>query len=256
LSGGSGTYNYSWQQSTDGGILWNAATGTNNAATYQAPALFTDTKYRRTVTSGLNNCCTNTSNVFDIGIDPLPSSPLYAGPDTIIFSVKKIYHMKALSPLSGESGAWKTLNNGTASIEDTTSYKSFVSKLSIGKNSFLWTITRGLCKVKDSVTIELLKDFIPQGFSPNGDAWNNTFVIEGLNPDDNYIDLSIVNGAGTEVFSTSNRDNPNKMLDWDGKNAKGYDLSEGTYYYMLKITPKIPGGSATKKSGFIILKRY
>ena len=256
LSGGSGTYNYSWQQSTDGGILWNAATGTNNAATYQAPALFTATKYRRTVTSGLNNCCTSTSNVFDIGIDPLPSSPLYAGPDTIIFSVKKIYHMKALAPLSGESGAWKTLNNGTASIEDTSSYKSFVSSLSVGKNTFLWTITKGLCKVKDSVTIELLKDFIPQGFSPNGDSWNNTFVIEGLNPEDNYIDLSIVNGAGTEVFSTSNRDNPNKKLDWDGKNAKGYDLSEGTYYYMLKITPKIPGGSATKKSGFIILKRY
>jgi len=256
LSGGSGTYNYFWQQSTDGGIQWNAATGTNNAATYQAPALFAATLYRRTVTSGLNNCCTNISNVLDIGIDPLPSSPLNAGPDTIIFSVKKIYHMKALAPLPGESGAWKILQNGTASIEDTTSYKSFVSNLSVGKNSFLWTITKGLCKVKDSVTIELLKDFIPQGFSPNGDAWNNTFVIEGLNSEDNYIDLSIVNGAGTEVFSTSNRGNPDKKLDWDGKNTKGYDLSEGTYYYMLKITPKIPGGSATKKSGFIILKRY
>jgi gliding motility-associated-like protein len=105
------------------------------------------------------------------------------------------------------------------------------------------------------VNIELLKDFIPQGFSPNGDAWNNTFIIEGLNQDDNYLDLSIVNGAGTEVFKTSNRDNQ-KWIDWNGKNSNGLDLSEGTYYYMLKIAPRKGNGTVFKKSGFIVLKRY
>jgi hypothetical protein len=34
------------------------------------------------------------------------------------------------------------------------------------------------------------------------------------------------------------------------------DLSEGTYYYMLKIAPKNLAGSVIKKNGFIILKRY
>ena len=79
------------------------------------------------------------------------------------------------------------LDNGTGSIDDLSSYKTTIRNLSVGKNSFLWTITKGLCKVKDSVTIELLKDFIPQGFSPNGDAWNNTFVIEGLNLTDSML---------------------------------------------------------------------
>jgi len=101
----------------------------------------------------------------------------------------------------------------------------------------------------------LLPDLFPQGFSPNGDAWNNTFIIEGLNPDDNYLDLKIVNGAGTEVFSTSNR-NGQEFSSWDGKNSKGLDLAEGTYYYMLKVTPKDGTAAPPLKSGFIILKRY
>jgi hypothetical protein len=255
LAGGSGVYSYLWEQSTDGGTQWNPATGTNNSTSYQAPALFAPIKYRRNVASGLNDCCSSISNVFDIGVDPLPSSPVNAGRDTMIYSVEKIYHMKALAPLTGETGAWRVLNNGTSTIDDTTSSVTTVRNLVLGNNLFLWTISRGFCELKDSVTIELLKDFIPQGFSPNGDAYNNTFIIEGLNLEDNYVDLSIVNGAGTEVFSTSNRDG-HKWTDWNGKNAKGLDLSEGTYYYMLKIAPMKESSMVFKKSGFIILKRY
>jgi gliding motility-associated-like protein len=100
-----------------------------------------------------------------------------------------------------------------------------------------------------------LEDFVPQGFSPNGDAWNNTFKIEGLNLEDQFVDLSVVNGAGSEVFSTSNRDGVENWKYWDGKNSKGIDLPEGTYYYLLKITSKA-NGQVFKKSGFIVLKRY
>jgi gliding motility-associated-like protein len=256
LSGGSGVYKYYWEQSIDGGANWTAASGTNSSSNYQPPALFAPIKYKRTVKSGANDCCISVSTPLDIGIDPLPVSQVYAGPDTSIYSIEKIYHMKAVNPgLVGETGTWKVLGNGTSSIEDTTSYKTEVSNLSVGKNLFLWTVHKGPCKLKDSVDIELLKDFIPQGFSPNGDDWNNTFVIEGLNQDDNYIDLSIINGAGTEVFKTSNRGNQ-KWTDWDGKNSKGLDLSEGTYYYMLKITSKRSNGPVFRKSGFIVLKRY
>ena len=254
LSGGSGTYKYFWEQSTDGGAQWNPASGTNNSSSYQAPALFNAIKYRRTVMSGLNDCCSSISNVFDIGIDPLPVSPVNAGPDTSIYSRQKIYHMKALQPVTGESGSWKNLYNGTSTVDDTTSYNSVVRNLPSGTNSFLWTVSRGLCKLKDSVSIELLKDFIPQGFSPNSDGINDNFIIEGLNTDDNYVDLKVVNGAGTEVYSFSNRNQ--KWKDWDGKNNNGLDLSEGTYYYLLKITSKTTGKGPTPSSGFIVIKRY
>ena len=254
LSGGSGIYKYFWQQSYDGSV-WNPAAGNNSSSDYQPPSLIAATKYRRNVSSGLNDCCTSISNIFEIGIDPLPVSPINAGPDTSIYSMEKIYHMKAINPaLSGESGTWALLDNGTSSIDNTTLYNTVVRNLSVGKNSFLWTVSNGPCSLKDSVNIDLLQDFIPQGFSPNGDAWNNEFVIEGLNTDDQYVDLSIVNGAGTEVFSTSNREG-HIWINWDGKNSRGLDLSEGTYYYLLKLTSKA-NGQVIKKSGFLILKRY
>lgn len=257
LSGGSGIYKYLWEQSTDSGINWTSAIGTNNTATYQPPALIAAIKYRRNVASGFNDCCTSTSNVFDIGIDPLPISKIYAGPDTSIYSVEKIYHMKAIKPLADEKGMWKLLNNGSSSVsfDVDSSYNTIVRNLSVGTNSFLWTVSNGPCSLKDSVYIDLLKDFIPQGFSPNNDMINDVFKIEGLNQADQTIQLSIVNGAGTEVFSTySIAGDVSTWKDWDGKNSNGADLSEGTYYYLLKITSN--KGKVFRKSGFIVLKRY
>jgi gliding motility-associated-like protein len=256
LSGGSGTYKYSWEQSTDGGTNWTSANGTNTSADYQAPKLYTATEYRRTVISGLNDCCSSISNSFDIVIDPLPVRPIYAGPPATIYSIDKIYHMQAINPgLVGETGTWSVLDNGQSTIDDTTKFNTIVRNLSSRVvNSFLWTVHRGPCKLSDSVNIKLNEDFEPRAFSPNGDGTNDTFIVEGLDKEDNWVDLKIVNGAGTEVFTTTNR-NGQKFDDWNGKNSKGLDLPEGTYYYMLKITPK-DGTSTSKKSGFIILKRY
>jgi gliding motility-associated-like protein len=255
ISGGSGSYNYLWQESSDGGATWQSAALVNNSADYQPPALSVPMKYRRYVTSGLKNTCQNTSNVFDISIDPLPTSQINAGPDDNIFSIQRIYQLKAVPPVTGETGAWKPLNNGTFSINDTTRNDATASNLVLGTNSILWTVHRGPCKLSDTVNIDVHKDLFPQGFSPNDDPYNNTFVIEGLDLDVHYVDLRIVNGAGTEVYKTSNR-NGQTSVTWDGKNEKGLELPEGTYYYMLNLTSKKTNASVFKKSGFIILKRY
>jgi flagellar hook assembly protein FlgD len=77
--------------------------------------------------------------------------------------------------------------------------------------------------------------------------------VEGLNLTDQEVELKVVNGAGTQVFSTSNRQGQT-WTDWDGKNSRGFDLPEGTYYYLLKVTSR--DGQVFKKSGFIVLKRY
>jgi gliding motility-associated-like protein len=94
---------------------------------------------------------------------------------------------------------------------------------------------------------------IPQGISPNGDFVNDSLIINGLDLVNQIAELTIVNGAGTQVFSTSNRAG-SKWQNWDGKNSNGVELPEGTYYYMLKV--KSPKTDLTvPKSGFIILRR-
>jgi gliding motility-associated-like protein len=110
--------------------------------------------------------------------------------------------------------------------------------------------------MEDQVDVFIYDIVIPEGFSPNNDpgGYNNTFIIKGLDLPNQIAELSIINGAGTEVYSTSNRDG-DEWIDWDGKNMKGIDLAEGTYYYLLSITSK-ENGQLFKKSGFIVLKRY
>ncbi len=59
-TGGTGTYTYVWESSTNGGALWSTVAGATSA-TYAPPALTTTTLYRRTVTSGSCGSMTTTA---------------------------------------------------------------------------------------------------------------------------------------------------------------------------------------------------
>jgi gliding motility-associated-like protein/uncharacterized repeat protein (TIGR01451 family) len=93
--------------------------------------------------------------------------------------------------------------------------------------------------------------FIPEGFSPDGDGINDTWVIKGLpaNADNN---LTIYNRWGNRVYIHSNYTNG---LPWDGTpNVSGtfgnYKLPAGTYYYILDMK-----GSGLKPiTGFVVLQ--
>jgi hypothetical protein len=255
--GGSGTYSFFWEQSPDG-TAWNPAAGTNNlsSGSYQPPVMTRTMKYRRTVKSGANDCCMSTSNILELVLDSLPAgSAINAGPDTTIFSFDYIVQMVADPPIPGGTGKW-TVIAGSGSFENEFDNDTRISGLSIGINTYLWTVARGACKLEDQVDVTVYDLVIPEGFSPNDDplGYNNTFIIKGLDLPNQTAELIIINGAGSEVFSTSNR-NGNEWSDWDGKNSKGVDLPEGTYYYLLKLTSN-GNGKVFKKSGFIVLKRY
>jgi gliding motility-associated-like protein len=255
LSGGTGVYTFLWEQSTDGGSTWIPATGVNNSTTgsYQPPVLKIPIRYKRIVKSGTNDCCVSTSNVFDMAINPLPVSTINAGRDTVLYSFDRSINMLASSLLPAETGEWSVVS-GTGDFVNKADTRTLVTNLSVGLNTFLWSVTNGKCKLDDKVNVDVHQEFIPKGFSPNNDAFNNTFVVTGLDLVNQIAELKIVNGAGTEVFSTSNRPGQT-WTDWDGKNNKGLDLAEGTYYYLLKVTTK-RSGQVFKRSGFVVLKRY
>lgn len=90
----------------------------------------------------------------------------------------------------------------------------------------------------DSVSLELSNDgcpvLVPQGFSPNGDGYNDWFNIQGLY--DVFLNhkLLIYNRYGTVIFEG---DNDTK---WDGTSNRGANPSSklmpvGTYFYVLHL---------------------
>ncbi len=87
----------------------------------------------------------------------------------------------------------------------------------------------------------------PEVFTPNGDNWNETFVIVGLG---NYPNnsLRIFNRWGNTVYKMKNYDNT-----WDGHGNvsaqfSNHKLPPGTYYYVLTIE------NGSKHTGYIYLR--
>lgn len=91
-----------------------------------------------------------------------------------------------------------------------------------------------------SVTVNPVKFFIPQAFSPDGDGVNDTFEMPGLGvlyPDFN---MEIYNRWGNKVYEYSNNGNASPEW-WDGYSkgnltlSKNKKLPTGTYFYILHL---------------------
>ncbi|MFK7784068.1 MAG: gliding motility-associated C-terminal domain-containing protein, partial [Crocinitomicaceae bacterium] len=94
---------------------------------------------------------------------------------------------------------------------------------------------------------------IPEGFTPNGDNFNDLFVIPNIG---NYPgnEIIIFNRWGNQVFEMVEYDNL-----WDGTRNVGTDITgdqlpTGTYYYILDTKDETIGDKGIFQ-GFIYLKR-
>ena len=110
--------------------------------------------------------------------------------------------------------------------------------------------------VSKSISFEILVNLdgivIPNGFSPNGDAHNEWFKIQGLYDVYTNHKLEIYNRYGTLIF-TGNNDNK-----WHGKSNRGILSSNktvpvGTYFYVLHLND----ANATKQRyiGWVYLNK-
>lgn len=266
--GGSGIYVFRWQESFDGGLTWVAAAGTNDAEDYSYPAPLTvPGKFRRIVTSGVNNqCCSDTSDIVDISLHPpLPTAKILNA-DTTIYSRTPVLLKLKLTGTGPWDVTWmENSQQGSEKISSPMPEIAIYPREETGTDSFTYVLSEvkdaNNCLAQDisgKLIVHMFPGFeIPEGFSPNGDGINDKFVIEGLDPlvpENQIIDLRIVTSAGTEVFHTTNSGG-NEWQDWDGRDVSGKDLAEGTYYYLLNIRTVL-NETTYKLSGFIILKRY
>lgn len=84
--------------------------------------------------------------------------------------------------------------------------------------------------------------FIPEGFSPNGDNVNETFVIPDLDTFPGKS-LKVYNRWGGLIFEMETYNNQ-----WDGKDMNGTRVVDGTYFYTLDL-----GLGQEPQTGFVYI---
>ncbi|WP_294304314.1 fibrinogen-like YCDxxxxGGGW domain-containing protein [uncultured Chryseobacterium sp.] len=180
-----GTVAYTWQQSTDGGATWAAASGTNNVQNYDPPALTFPTQFRR---AAVNYCGASYSNIVNIAIDgassgitatPCAIAPgestslslgLYTGSSMISWSI---------SPSTGMTFSSTNTPNTTLTASPTAATGSYTvtgtfSSAACGTKTFTKTIT----VIPSGVTIANLKSSCKEILDSGASTGNGTYWID------------------------------------------------------------------------------
>jgi gliding motility-associated-like protein len=201
VSGGAGTYSYSW-----------APTGGNTSiANNISSGIYTCT------ISDINNCVKSTfvtitePSVITASASSTPPSCIEVSDGTALLNVN--------GGVIPYSIIW---SNGSTTTQNT--------NLSAGNYSVNITDANS-CTYSLNVLIQdasLSCFIIPNGFSPNGDGINDTWEIAGIN---NYpnAQITVLNRWGQEMLNTNNYSTP-----WDGTFNGGL-LPTSDYYYIINL---------------------
>ncbi|MBK8956175.1 MAG: gliding motility-associated C-terminal domain-containing protein [Saprospiraceae bacterium] len=97
--------------------------------------------------------------------------------------------------------------------------------------------------------VPIVTYYLPNAFTPNGDANNDEFVGVGYTYGLSDFDLSVWDRWGSRVFQTND-----PLVGWNGrKDNAGENLPNGVYVYTLKY--KTPRGEPIENKGFATLIR-
>jgi gliding motility-associated-like protein len=185
------------------------------------------------------------------------SAPLnITEPEKIVISVESISPLSSYDAGDGSveitiSGAvfpyfvyWSGTDNYESTMEDPDSMTVGYYRVMVTDQQECTESMEGIRLVAEEDPDEI---FIPESFSPNGDGYNDRFVILGI---EHFADneLMVFNRQGVTVFYRANYQN-----DWDGKPEQGRvlggELPEGTYYYIFKY------GQNGIRKGYVYINR-
>jgi hypothetical protein len=158
-TGGSGSYTYQWQSSSDNST-WNNISGATSSS-YSPPALTINTWYRRNVTGG--SCGTGTSNTVLITVSPVLSAGTIGTEQTICYGTAPTTLTQLTTP-SGGSGSyafqWQRSSNNTVWTDISGAGQSSYSPGALtAATYFRRNVTSGGCSaVTNSVLITVYQD--------------------------------------------------------------------------------------------------
>jgi|GEM_PF-687515 len=240
-TGGSGTYTYAWQQSTDNGNTWTAVPAAT-AKDFDPPALTATTQYRRVITSG---SCTNFAAPITITISKTPTVAA-AGPDQQ-HCTQDLFNLAGNTPVNG-TGVWAVVS-GQATIDNPTSPTSTVNVPQGQTATLSWTISNGICPPSTDQIV--LTNFAASGFAFAGQnisqSNSGVFTMQANTPNSGTGVWTVKPGSTATIADPANPNttatiapNTSAVLVWTVSNGicPG-SSSEVTINYTLKADIKV-----------------
>jgi gliding motility-associated-like protein len=188
-----------------------------------------------------NGICSASDTVMIVFHDPVEGIWADAGEDQYldVFSTTDLNGHAS----QGSYLQWSLLS-GAGSIAHPNDSTTEVTGLALGDNVFVLSASIGQCaSALDTMLVHVNDLFIPQGYSPNDDAVNDTWEITGMAAFPGS-ELRIFNRWGQEVYQSDSYNNQ-----WDGRAHNGRALPDDTYFYVLNLS-----GDRTY-NGHVIIKR-
>jgi gliding motility-associated-like protein len=157
-------------------------------------------------------------------------------------------------PLAGNSTVAGTASwtvSPSAPIADTSSLSTTSTPITVNTYTYTLTVNAGGCVGSAQATVDVIKAsvgclVIPNAFTPNGDTYNDTWIIQASCYTTLIVD--VYNRWGSLMYHS---DNYNSANPWDGK-YHGENVPDGTYYYVVKAIGA--NDSPTKKGSLTIIR--
>lgn len=233
------------------------ASGAPAGATYvwTSPAGTTITSGAGTNTIDVDwNASAGTISVMDTNSLGCFSSPVFCTvsisvPPTALFDTSSVgfnYNFADLSTGGATSWAWNFGDGGSSALQNpshdyTGNGLQTVCLTASNSNGCADTT----CMTINVDALEFIN--IPNVFTPDGDGINDFFFIRSSGLKE--FQLDVYNRWGTLVYSTTSADSK-----WDGRSTAGVELSDGTYYFILKATSSVTSKDESTK-GFVSILR-
>lgn len=183
-----------------------------------APGLDPNTEYWIQVDALINDQGSVTSCDFNITVTG-PGVSINAGPDKTIVAGQSVN-------LEG-SGATSYSWNPSSTLENASSANPLASPQET--TTYTLTGSRDGCTSTDNVTVFIVDPIkAPNAFTPNGDGFNDEWLINGIDRFPNAI-VEVYSRWGQRVFSSVGY-----ISAWNGTRDGTY-LPEGTYYWVIQL---------------------
>ena len=177
-----------------------------------------------------SNGCDSTVTV-NLSVSPEPVAAFTSSPELLEFGLTEI---QLIDQSTGQIDTWDwvfTSENGTV---QTSNLQNPIFNLSntIGSITFQLTVSDGQgCTDDVTSVLNIIEDaaiYIPNTFSPDGDAFNNTFHVFGKNISPERFELCIFNRWGEQIFTSKD-----PSIGWDGSVNNNGSAPIGVYTYKL-----------------------